>query len=262
MKLSHFIIIDKKKNFSKIFGNMPNIHNEKSCLIAHFSFQLYYAYFKLYARKFTDQMNEHQKEDYWIRVQQRLIISFKMDCLLHNKDPMSLVENMDSYFKNTPPDCSLFSKENHKILVHKELLYQTKVMREMIKNVGIDSKIEVICTSLSKEELEIIINFFYDGKILCTNQIAAHQAKKDLEDIFGFPLIQDEISVTTEPILLLSPRNQPRKQSLNFEPIKNYYPETTIKIENDVDDYDNEVSFVFVIFIYFKFLDFLCDFSL
>ena len=181
-----------------------------------------------------------------------------MDCLLFNKDPMSLVDNMDSYFKNTPPDCSLFSKENHKILVHKELLYQTKAMREMIKNVGIDSKIEVICASLSKEELEIIINFFYDGKILCSNQNAAHQAKKDLEDIFGFPLIQDEISTTTEPIQLLSQRNQPRQQSLNFELIKNYYPETTVKIEDDVDDYNDEVSFILrSLFIYFKFLDFL-----
>ena len=168
-----------------------------------------------------------------------------MDCLLFNNDPMSLVDNMNSYFKNTQPDCSLFSKENHKILVHKELLYQTKAMREMIKNVGIDSKIELICTSLSKEELEIIINFFYDGKILCTNQNAAHQAKKDLENIFGFPLIQDEISVTTEPMLLPSQRNQPRKQSLNFELIQNYHPETTIKIENENDIDDYEVSFIY-----------------
>ena len=57
----------KRKIISKILGNIPNIHNEKSCLIAHFLFQLCYAYFKQYARKLTDQMNEHQNEDFWIR---------------------------------------------------------------------------------------------------------------------------------------------------------------------------------------------------
>ena len=89
-----------------------------------------------------------------------------MDHKVYTKDPMVLVNTIESYFKSMPSDCSLYSHENYKILIHKELMYQTKFMREMIKSVGIDSKIEVFCPSVSKKELEMIVDFFYNGKIL------------------------------------------------------------------------------------------------
>ena len=41
-------------------------------------------------------------------------------------DPMVLVKCMDAYFKTKTPDCSLYSQEGHEILVHSEVLYQTK----------------------------------------------------------------------------------------------------------------------------------------
>ena len=41
-------------------------------------------------------------------------------------DPMVLVKYMDIYFKTKTPDCSLYSEEGHEILVHCEVLYQTK----------------------------------------------------------------------------------------------------------------------------------------
>ena len=41
-------------------------------------------------------------------------------------DPMVFVKFMDVYFKTKTPDCSLYSKEGHEILVHSEVLYQTK----------------------------------------------------------------------------------------------------------------------------------------
>ena len=41
-------------------------------------------------------------------------------------DPMILVKFMDAYFKTKTPDCSLYSQEGHEILVHSEVLYQTK----------------------------------------------------------------------------------------------------------------------------------------
>ena len=98
-----------------------------------------------------------------------LIQDIKMTCTYYNKDPLALVNNMDSYFKQIPPDCSLFSQDNHEIQIHKELLYQTKFAREMIKSVGLDLNIEVICPSLSKDELETVVDFLYSGKILFSN---------------------------------------------------------------------------------------------
>ena len=44
---------------------------------------------------------------------------FKMSCVLYNTDPLILVNGMDSYFKHTPADCSLFSEDNHEFLIHK-----------------------------------------------------------------------------------------------------------------------------------------------
>ena len=156
-----------------------------------------------------------------------------MGIAVYNKEPLVLINAMESYFKSTPPDCSLFSGDNYGILIHKELMYQTKFMREMIGTVGIDSKIEVFCPSLSKEELEIIVDFFYNGNIFYTNQAVVSQVSKNLEELFGFPLIQVETSDTKESILRHETRKQAKKISI---------PETAIKIERDVDYQD--VSFI------------------
>ena len=112
-------------------------------------------------------------------------------------------------------------------------MYQTKFMREMIGTVGIDSKIEVFCPSLSKEELEIIVEFFYNGKIFYKNQAVVSQVSKKLEELFGFPLVQVETSDTKESIL----RHETRKQAKKI-----LIPETAIKIERDLDYQD--VSFI------------------
>ena len=164
---------------------------------------------------------------------------------------MGLIKNKNSYFKNTSPECSLFSQDNHEIAIHKELFYQTKLMREMIMNVGFDSKIELICPSLSKAELETIVYFLYEGKILCTDQSAVSQVSQNLKELFGFPLIQGEIFDTKESIFLPSPtKKKPRKssrkhslQERSMDPIGDYFPEATIKIERDID---KEVSFASV----------------
>ena len=38
-----------------------------------------------------------------------------MTCTYYIKDPLALVSNMDSYFKQIPPDCSLFSDDEGKV---------------------------------------------------------------------------------------------------------------------------------------------------
>ena len=122
-----------------------------------------------------------------------------MGYTVYNKEPLVLINAMESYFKSTPPDCSLFSDDNYGILIHKELMYQTKFMREMISTVGIDSKIEVFCPSLSKEELEIIVDFFYNGKIFYKDQTVVSQVSKNLEVLFGFPFIEPSTELKEDP---------------------------------------------------------------
>ena len=38
-----------------------------------------------------------------------------MTCTYYNKDPLALVSSMNSYFKQIPPDCSLFSDDDGKV---------------------------------------------------------------------------------------------------------------------------------------------------
>ena len=126
-----------------------------------------------------------------------------MGIAVYNKEPLVLINAMESYFKSTPPDCSLFSDDNYGILIHKELMYQTKFMREMIGTLGIDSKIEVFCPSLSKEELDIIVDFFYNGKIFYKNQTVVSKVSKNLEELFGFPLIEPLTVLKEDPEQLI-----------------------------------------------------------
>ena len=123
-----------------------------------------------------------------------------MGIAVYNKEPLVLISAMESYFKSTPPDCSLFSDDNYGILIHKELMYQTKFMREMIGSVGIDSKIDVFCPSLSKEELEIIVQFLYNGKLVHADETVVSKASKNLEELFGFPSLQGEVWTETVEI--------------------------------------------------------------
>jgi len=91
-----------------------------------------------------------------------------MSCVLYNKEQIALASYMIKYFKQRPPDCVLFSEDNSKILIHKELLYQTQHMRSMIKSATAGyccSQIEIMCPSLTINELEMIVQFLYSGKI-------------------------------------------------------------------------------------------------
>ena len=113
-----------------------------------------------------------------------------MTCLLFNKDPTILTKNMGTYFKQMPPDCSLLSEDGAEFLVHRELLYQTKFMRRMLKSANLDSmdsKIEIMCPSLSKLDVRIIAKFLYSGEIFCPNELVATQIFTNLQELFGFP---------------------------------------------------------------------------
>ena len=60
-------------------------------------------------------------------------------------------------------------------------------------------------------------------------------------DLFGFPLIRNEIEDVNESMVMSSsrkkPRKKPRKQSLNSALIRDDVPEMTIKVEPDLDNH-------------------------
>ena len=52
---------------------------------------------------------------------------------LINKDNLDMVNYIESDIKLQPPDCSLFSEDGYEIPIHKEVLYQTKFLRKIVK---------------------------------------------------------------------------------------------------------------------------------
>ena len=111
---------------------------------------------------------------------------------LLNNEPKLFQNDMESYFKQRPPDCTLYSKGNSEIHVHKEILYQTSYLREMIKSLDTESKIEIMCPSLTLRELEIVVQFMYCGQISVPNEKTACETSKNLVELFGFPMIAVE----------------------------------------------------------------------
>ena len=116
---------------------------------------------------------------------------FEMNSFLSNQEPMALVNYMETYFKHTTPDITLISEEIFKINVHKEMFYQTQLMCTMIKSTDSDyccSKVSVIC-SIPKEELKLIVQFLYSGKLFFRNQKELNQLSKNLIMTSNFDLI-------------------------------------------------------------------------
>ena len=162
-----------------------------------------------------------------------------MTCTLHNKEPMALINSMESYLKQRPPDCSLFSQHNHEFPIHKEVLYQTEYLREMITDLNFEQKVEILCTSIAKEELQIMVDFLYDGKISCKDQTLGSQACKNLNEMFGFPiaLIDGEIKFAKKK-KFYSKKITPPVFTVKYSQKQ----DRIVKIDNDMS---NEVRFFF-----------------
>ena len=76
----------------------------------------------------------------------------------------SFKEYSESYLKNKPPDCILFSEDGAQFKTHKELFGQTEFMRKILKNTNCCNVIEIICPC-SQYELSEIIEFIKSGRI-------------------------------------------------------------------------------------------------
>ena len=99
----------------------------------------------------------------------------------------SFEDNMDSYLKNKSRDCILYSKDGSKFKVHKELFGQTKFLRKILSsaNERCCGTIEVFCPC-SKDELNHLVNFLYDGEIHCEEEFDSLKILENLNKIFGF----------------------------------------------------------------------------
>ena len=156
-----------------------------------------------------------------------------MGTVLYNKEPLALVSSMESYFKERPPDCSLFSQDNFGIPVHKEVLYQTPFLRRMIQSFNMDSccsKIEILCPSVSKEELGAIVQFLYSGKTSCFDQEVKLKLSDILTELFGFPSI-DENGDSKQSIMEPIAKKMKMSSNLNSLPVE-------VFIKEEPEDYD------------------------
>ena len=84
--------------------------------------------------------------------------------LINNQHSDSIRDFIESYLKNKPPDCVLYSEDGTEFKTHKELLGQTKFTREILKTGNCCRTIEIICPC-SKEELGQLVAFLNNGKI-------------------------------------------------------------------------------------------------
>ena len=167
-----------------------------------------------------------------------------MNCVLYNQEPFALVQNMSSYFKCNPPDCRIISQDNSGLMIHKELLYQTKVLCEMVRSVDVEnSNIDILCPDLTKHEIQILICFLYTGEIRCKDQIVASEVSSNLTKLFGFPTIYQcsTTSIQDSNFVSLSGQNVSRKkQPLDLgSNLKLDFAEETYKTEYEEDLINN-----------------------
>ena len=100
---------------------------------------------------------------------------------------VSFENYIDLYLKNKSRDCILYSKDGSKFKVHKELFGQTQFLRKILSsaNERCCGTIEVFCPC-SKDELNHLVNFLYDGEIHCEEEFDSLKILENLNKIFGF----------------------------------------------------------------------------
>ena len=95
---------------------------------------------------------------------------------------------MESYLKKEEPDCILYSQDGKQFNIHKEILYQTQLMKNIL--LGHHSvccqNIEIFCPC-SNKEIESVLNFLYNGTISLENETDVAELDEILTKIFAFP---------------------------------------------------------------------------
>ena len=95
---------------------------------------------------------------------------------------------VESYLKTKSTDCILYSEDGDEFKIHKEVLGQTKLMRDILKSAANCCNIIEIFCPCPKNELEYVIEFLYTGNITCDEDTDMVEILNNLTDLFGFPL--------------------------------------------------------------------------
>ena len=109
-------------------------------------------------------------------------------CLTNNENVAKIEDCLDLYLKNRSSNCILYSQDGHEIKIHKEILCQTKFLREILSSARYHccDALEILCPC-NKQELEHLANFLYDGEIRCKSEDDCIEIQESLCKIFGFP---------------------------------------------------------------------------
>ena len=110
-------------------------------------------------------------------------------CTLYSKNYITAIPAyLDTYLKNKPADCVLYSEDGTEFKIRKELLSQTKFLRKILSSAKDHccNIIEILCPC-SKEELGRLVEFLYHGKIICDRKNGSFRILENLIKIFGFP---------------------------------------------------------------------------
>ena len=136
----------------------------------------------------------------------------------------------ESFLKHREADCILYSEEGTRFNIHKEILYQTKFMRNIFVSATDTSQIdlEIFCPC-SENELDAIVNFLYSGKISNNLKTNVTKVLKNLTKIFGF---SEELFTVEDFTSLNKPKNESYAKAANLEDILN-------KIKTPKERYEN-----------------------
>ena len=100
----------------------------------------------------------------------------------------AIINYKETFFKNKPEDCILYSEDGSNFKIHKEVLGQTEFLRKVLftGNSQCCDTIEILCPC-TKEELARHVHFLYHGEIQCEDVFESFKSQEDLIKIFGFP---------------------------------------------------------------------------
>ena len=84
-------------------------------------------------------------------------------------------------------DCILYSEEGTKVKIHKEILCQTRFMKNVLlkANRFCCGNTEIFCPCPT-DELEVMVKFLYSGKISLENEPEMIRIQENLTKLFGF----------------------------------------------------------------------------
>ena len=95
---------------------------------------------------------------------------------------------MESFLKNVDTDCIVYSEEGVKFNIHKEILYQTKLMKNILEkdDCGCRQNLEIFFPC-PENELEAVLNFLYNGTNSYNEETEVSKILFNLIEVFGFP---------------------------------------------------------------------------